>query len=308
MVTDKKQFPRWMYAALLIGAAAVWGLGTVVIKDTVESIPPGWIVGIRFLCAGALLSLVLLPRMIRTLNADHLRAGALLGVLNGMAYLFNSTGLAYTTASKSSFLTAVYCVLVPFLAWTILRKKPSIYNVSAAIICIMGVGLVSLQSTGVLALGLGDALTLVSALLLGLHLVFTSKLAPRRDILVLTAVQFVVSGLIGLAWGMVAEPWPVFQQFSPELLSNLAYLIVAASCIALLLQNIGLTRVPPAPASLFLATESIFGVAFSITLLGETLNSQMIFGFVLIFFAIVVSEYFPTSAFMKRLVAKRKGA
>lgn len=306
MTSEKKQAPRWIYAALLIGAAAIWGMGTVVIKDTVQSLPPGWIVGIRFLCAGTVLFLVLLPRMVRTLDADHLRAGALLGVLNGMAYLFNSTGLAYTTASKSSFLTAVYCVFMPFLAWTILHKRPSVYNVSAAVICIMGVGLVSLPSTGVLSIGFGDAITLVSALFLGLHLAFTSKLAPGRDILVLTAVQFVVSGLIGLAWGAASEPWPTLQQFSPELLSNLAYLIIAASCIALLLQNIGLTHVPPAPASLFLATESVFGVAFSVALLGETLSQQMMFGFVLIFFAIVVSEYFPTSKFLKRVLAKRK--
>ncbi|MEG1826486.1 MAG: DMT family transporter [Gordonibacter sp.] len=306
MNSEKRQLPRWIYAALLIAAAAIWGLSTVVIKDTVASFPPGWLVGIRFLAAGIVLSVALLPRMVRTLNADHLKTGALLGVFVGMSYLLNSTGLAYTTASKSSFLTATYCVLVPFLSWAILHKRPSVYNISAAAICILGVGLVSLQSSASFSLGLGDSITLASALFLGAHLALTSKLAPGRDILVLTALQFIVAGLMGLAWGAVSEPWPTSDQFSPDMLFNLAYMVLAASCIALLLQNIGLAHIPPAPASLFLATESVFGVAFSVLLLGEVLSSQMVFGFILIFFAIMVSEYFPTSKFMKRVLAKRQ--
>lgn len=92
----------------------------------------------------------------------------------------------------------------------------------------------------------------------------------------LTAVILVVSGLIGLAWGAASDPWPTLQQFSPRLLCNLAYLIIARAFFTF--QNIGLTHVPPAPASLFLATESVFGVAFSVALLGETLSQQMMFG------------------------------
>lgn len=305
MGSQNRQFPRWVYALLLIVAAAIWGMGTVVIKGTVDAFPPGWLVGIRFLAAGIVLSLVLLPRMVRTFNVDHLKTGTLLGIFIGLAYLCNSTGLTDTTGSKSSFLTATYCVLVPFLTWIILRKKPTIYNVSAAVICILGVGCVSLQSTGTFTLGFGDTITLVSALFLGIHLALTSKLAPRRDIMVLTAIQFTVAGIIGLTWGAIAEPMPTAAMFSPEFLWNLAYLVLAASCIALLLQNIGLAHVPPAPASLFLATESVFGVIFSIAFLGEALNTQMAFGFALIFFAIVVSEYLPTSKFVARL-AKRK--
>ncbi|MEG0476140.1 MAG: DMT family transporter [Raoultibacter sp.] len=292
--------------ALLVLAAAIWGMGTVVIKGTVTSFPPGWLVGVRFLSAGILLSLVLLPRMMRTLNADHLRTGALLGVCLGLAYLCNTTGLTDTTASKSSFLTATYCVLMPFLAWAILQKRPTAYNISAAIICVMGVGCVSLQSSGVFTLGFGDVITLISAVFLGLHLALTSKLAPRRDILVLTAVQFVVAGIMGLAWGAATEPLPDPTLFTPDLLGNLIYLVVAASCIALLLQNIGLAHVPPAPASLFLATESVFGVVFSVAFLGEALNDQMVFGFALIFLAIVVSEYLPTSKFVERLATHRR--
>ena len=36
----------------------------------------------------------------------------------------NSTGLTDTTASNSSFLTTLYCVIIPFLGWIIIRTAP----------------------------------------------------------------------------------------------------------------------------------------------------------------------------------------
>ena len=49
----------------------------------------------------------------------------------------------------------------------------------------------------------------------------------------------------------------------------------------------------PAPAALFLATESVFGVIFSVAFLGETVTALMAIGFVLIGAGIVVSEALP---------------
>ena len=66
--------------------------------------------------------------------------------------------------------------------------------------------------------------------------------------------------------------------------------------MALGLQNMAVARVDPAQASLFLATESVFGVTFSILLLGEVLTLSSFAGFALIFAGIVISEYLPLRA------------
>ena len=59
--------------------------------------------------------------------------------------------------------------------------------------------------------------------------------------------------------------------------------------MALGLQNAAVARVDPAQAALFLATESVFGVTFSILLLGEAPAISTYLGFALIFVGIVVS-------------------
>ena len=67
-------------------------------------------------------------------------------------------------------------------------------------------------------------------------------------------------------------------------------------------------RVDPAQASLFLATEAVFGVAFSILLLGEALTPSSFAGFALIFAGIVTSEYLPLRAEKKQREAAEKAA
>ena len=298
-----KKLPVWAYELMLVTAAAIWGFGTVVIKDALDVIPPFWLVGLRFLSAGALLSVVLLPRVLKALDASHLKAGGILGVLVALTYLLNTTGLAHTTASNSSFLTATYCVFAPFLTWAIMHKKPSGYNVAAGVLCFIGIGLVALPFGGPFTIGLGDGLTLASSVTCGLHIVFIAKLAPGRDMMVLTAYQFLVAGVIGCCWAAINGAPPALSSFGGEMLGSMIYLVVCATCMTLLLQNVGLAHVDPAPGSLLLATEAVFGVAFSIALLGEVLTAQIALGFVLIFASVLVSEWLPLSPFAKKKAA-----
>ena len=293
--------PQWAYKGYLLIAAAIWGMGTVVIKSTVDSFSPAWIVGVRFTLAGLILAVVLFPRLKASLNIDHLKTGGVLGVFVFLSYWTNSTGLTDTTASNSSFLTSLYCVIIPFLMWALAGPRPTRFNIAAALICVAGVGCVSFAGATDFTLRFGDAITLLSAVFLSFHVVCTSRFAPGRDIMVLTIVQFLVAGILGFIAALLFEPMPKFLSLGADTYISLAYLIVFASCIALMLQNIAIAHVEPAPASLFLATESVFGVTFSIIFLGEVLTAPLFLGFGLIFAGIVVSEYLPLRAEKKAL-------
>lgn len=286
---------------MLVLAAALWGLGTVAIKDTVGGFPPSWLVGIRFTVAGIITCVLFGPRLAelfcRRRLLDHLRCGFVLGALVACAYLMNTNGLTDTTAAKSSFLTGAYCVLVPFQAWVLTRVKPTAYNLTAGFICLAGIGLVALPGNTWqegLSLGYGDAITIGSAFFLGLQVVATSAFAKDRDIFALTAFQFLIGGFIALAFGAATEPWPTLDVLAnPVYVRNVAYITIVATCVCLLLQNVGLKHVTPSSGALLLSTESLFGVLFSVLLLGENLTSTMVCGFALIFLAVLISEWLP---------------
>lgn len=321
---QKAGVPLWTYKALLVIATAIWGLGTVVIKSTVDDIPPSWIVGVRFTAAGILLALVTFPRIKNTIgDISHWIPGAILGIFVYLSYEANSTGLAFTTASNSAFLTTLYVVIIPFLGWWLNKRRPSKYNLVAALVCIAGVGCVAYAGAaggagtaepteasdafgGVggfalagLSLNFGDLLTLLSAVFLSFHILLTAKYAPGKNMTTLTVVQFLVAGVLGLITAGATEPFPPLATLPPSAWISLGYLAVFASCLALLLQNIAVARVPAAQASLFLSFESVFGVLFSVLFLGEILTPALIGGFVLIFGSIIISECLPLRAARK---------
>ena len=133
----------------------------------------------------------------------------------------------------------------------------------------------------------------MSALLFAVRIVYVSKFSGTNDVLVLTVMQFFIGGACGVACGACFETLPPAWALTPEFFWNMAYLVIFASCVALVIQNVALAHVPPAQASLFLGLESVFGVLFSCLLLGEKVTLQMGVGFAIIFAALLVSELAP---------------
>lgn len=290
-MTSSNNIPTWIYKLLLVVATILWGLSFVVMKDTVDVIGPASLIGVRFFACGIILGVVFMRRMRAHFNRDHVIKGLIIGVVLFLAFWIQTIGLAHTTPGKNAFLTATYCVIVPFAWWALSRRRPTIFNVIAAVMCVAGVGLVS--NLGSLSMGYGDAMTLLCAFVFAIHIVLVAKFSDGCDIYVLTVYQFLFGGIAGIAIGGAVETWPTFDQITPDFLFNMAYLIIFASCIALLIQNVALAHVPPAQASLLLSLESVFGVLFSVILYGEEVTLQLLAGFALIFAAIVVSETFP---------------
>lgn len=288
----KKELPLFAYKLMLVAATVIWGASFVIMKDAVSVMEPSWLLGVRF-TATALIFLAVFWKRIRTYwGRDLLLCGLILGALLFAAYWTQTVGLKFTTPGKNAFLTAVYCVIVPFLFWGVAKRKPTIYNVAAAFLCVAGIGFVSL-SNETLTIEFGDGMTLVSSAIYAGHIVATFLIAKRNDIMAITVIQFIVAGVLGLIMGAITEPLPQTEAITPEFLFNMAYLILLASCVAIGFQNIAVAKVPPAQSAIFLALEAVFGVIFSIILINEQLTIPLIVGFALILGAVILSEAFP---------------
>lgn len=282
--------PLWVYKAMIVMATIIWGLSFVVMKDAVDVVEPGYLIGIRFIATGVLVAVLFWKNFRRALNFQAIRTGVVFGVLLFAAYWTQTVGLVYTTPGKNAFLTAVYVVLVPFLCWPLQKKRPTIFRVLAACLCLIGIGCVSAAGESLL-LGFGDLMTLVCAVFFALHIVYVNQASPRLDMMGMTAIQFLTMGVLGLVFGMFTEQPPALDALlAPDFLWNMAYLIVFSSAMGLVFQNIALAHLPATTASLLLSLESVFGVLFSVLLFGEALTPVLVLGFAIIFAGIVVSE------------------
>ena len=286
-----------IYRLLIIIATIIWGSSFVIVKDVTTYLSPAWILAVRFTSATIIMACALLKYRRLYLERTHVMFGLLFGLAMFAAYYLQTIGITDTTPGKNAFLTGTYCVIVPFLAWGIMHKRPNRYNIIAALLCIVGIGFISFGDAdsqgGILSIRFGDAMTLGCAVFYALHIVLVSLFAKGRNIYVLTMWQFI--GVAACSWlaGLILEPGPSWSNVPPEGWASLAYLTVACTTLALLFQNIGQAHIPPASASLLLSLEAVFGVAFSVALGAETLVPRIIVGFVLVFAAIVVSEVLP---------------
>lgn len=270
---------------LIVLATLIWGSTFVIMKNTLDSVPTFYLLAFRFTTAAIILGLVFWKKW-RLLNKGYLVGGAVMGVFLFAAYSVQTFGLALTTPGKNAFLTAVYCVIVPFLYWIITRRAPDKYNLAAAFLCITGVGLVSLS--GGLSINFGDVLTLIGGFVYACHIIAVSKCSQGKDVFLLTTVQFAVTAALAWVFALVFEQFPT--AVSGEAVGGLLYLAIAATAGALLFQNVGQKYTPPATAAVLLALEAPLGVGVSILAGSETLTGAMIIGFVLIFVAIICSE------------------
>lgn len=278
---------RRLAKPMLFLAAFIWGSSFFIMKESVHIIPIFYLLAIRFTGGAVLLALVCWKKW-KTFTADYLWRGAIVGGLLFLAYAIQTFGLAGTTPSKNAFLTAVYCVMVPFFYWLAAKQRPDRYNILAALLCVTGVGFVSLTSG--FTVTWGDGLTLCCAVFYAAHIVAVAKLSPKKDIYLLTVFQFAFAALYAWICGFCVQDFPDPGIFTPDILLQLAYLTVMATTVALLFQNVGQVWSDPASAAVILSLESVFGVLCSVLFYNDPVTVRLVIGFALIFIAVLCSE------------------
>ncbi|MCI7511943.1 MAG: DMT family transporter [Firmicutes bacterium] len=269
----------------LICTTLIWGTSFVVLKSALDSITPLWVLAIRFGGAALMMLAASIP-LLKKLDKQYLKGGTIMGACLAAAYTVQTYGLMYTTPGKNAFLTATYCILVPFLYWIIFGKKPDKYNIGAALICLVGMGFVCLNKD--LSVNKGDLLTVCCGLFYGLHIIVTSRHVEGKSPLLLTMIQFAVAAILCLAFALMLEPKP--QNIPSGSWLSIAYLTFMCTGVCFFLQTVGQKFTPPSAAAVIMTLESVFGTALSVAMGQEMMTFNIGLGFVLIFCAILISE------------------
>lgn len=273
----------------LFATALIWGTSFVVLKNALDSIGTLWILAIRFTAATALM-LVLIRGRLRNISPRCLAGSALMGVSLAAAYIIQTFGLYDTTPGKNAFLTATYCVLTPFLAWLFYRRRPVFSNILAAVLCLTGIGFVSL-GTGFGQLNRGDVLTLCSGLFYSLQIILMENYIDSGEAAAISAVQFLTAAVICWAGALLFETPPV--GVSARAWLEVGYLSVMCTGVCFFLQAWGMRYTPASSAAIIMTLEAVFGAIVSVLFYHEIVTGKIALGFVLIFSSVVMNELRP---------------
>ena len=286
---------KWLAIGALILVTVIWGGGFVASDMALESMKPFQIMMVRFLLASVLMGVISWgQRKGEEKLKDRsgaIKAGVLMGVTLFMGFAFQIIGLQYTTPSKNAFLTALNVVIVPFIAFVILKKKIGAKGIIGAVMSVLGVGLLSLN--GNFTVSLGDGLTLLCAVGFAFQIFFTSEFVKKYPASVLNTVQmftaFVLSAISLMIFGEND-----FQVTTQGWLSAL-YLGVVSTTICYLLQTACQKYIDETKAAIILSMESVFGTIFSILILHEVVTVRMVIGCAVILAAVIISNMSETS-------------
>lgn len=276
-----------MADAILVLTAMIWGTGFVVMKNTLDSIPPAAIIAIRYTIAAGLTALLFRRHLAGLTRSDAAR-GALVGLLLSGAYIVQTIGLSMTTAGKNAFLTTVYVLLVPFGCWLVFRQKLRKTNFIAASLMLVGIGCLSLdgESGG---LNIGDLLTILCGVFYAAHIMAVERCQRKTNTYALIVLQFAFAAAFAAAYHLLFERG-MPMSMCMDTVGSLLYLSVFSTTVAMSLQNIGQSMAPASHASILLSLESVFGALASCIFLDEAVTPRMLLGFAVIFAALVVNS------------------
>lgn len=242
--------------------------------------------GARYLLA----ALVVLPFAGRTMQSAFSREQVkwmfLAGVLLFVGSALQQLGVVYTTAGNAGFITALYVVLVPIVLFFGWRERLHWLSIAAVALAVVGAFLLS--TGGRFEVRAGDAIELGGAFFWALHVVVLGKFASKFEAMSFSVGQLAVCGLLNFGVGAFTESLPTF---SWPLVGAVLYTALFSLGLCYTLQIWAQRHTPPADAALILSLESVFAVLSGWLLLDEVLLPLQIFGCVLIFVAVLLSQF-----------------
>ncbi len=275
---------RWSDICLTALAPISWGTTYIVATEFLPSGHPLLVASLRSLPIGLLLTVGLkkLPKGIwwlRMLILGGLNIGVFQALLFVAAYRLPG-GVAATAG-------AIQPLLVGLFAWMILNHKPSKLSVLAAIAGFFGVGLLVL-GPGAQLDTIGIAAAIAGAVTMGLGIVLVKRWHPPVSLIVFTAWQLAIGGLMLLPVALVTEG--AFTALSRTNLWGFIYLGLIGTGLAYALWFRGIERLSPSAAAYLGLLSPVVATLIGYIFLQETLSTAQMIGVAVVLASVFVGQ------------------
>lgn len=262
---------------ILLGITAIWGFTFPAMKVSLGYIPPILFLAYRFGIA-SLFMLLIFRR--RALAKETFFEGFILGATLFFGHGFQIVGLKYTSASNSAFITSLYVVFTPFIAYFILGDRVRRRDGLSLGVAIIGLYLISGAS---LSFNYGDLLTILCAVSFAFQIVLVQKFG-EKDYISLAFWQIFWNFVFSTVYALVFEEFVLPVKIAPWI--GVLYTGVFATVIAFTLQVKYQKETKAHKAALIYSAEPIFGHISAFLTIGEVLSLRGYLGALLILTAI----------------------
>lgn len=289
------------YTALSI-TSVIWGVGAVLIKYSLNYTSPFTFLFYRF----AIVGIIFLPIFIYQAKKTKLQFKDLpfLILLGFMASTLNLTllfyGMKLTSAIEATFIGALSPILIIIGGAVFLKEEVTNLEKIGAVLAFTGSIFIIIQP--ILANGRLDITNLEGNIMVFLATIIWgaySLMARKREStkkstpLMLTSFTFLVGFLTIIPFFLIEKLQTAEPLFwvDPHAVPGIIYMALLGSCIGFFCYNLGFSLIEASEATIFSYLTPIFAFPLAVLWLGEKIDQWFVFGAVLIFIGVFLTEY-----------------
>jgi len=298
--SDASGNKQYLGEIVLLFVTLLWGSTFVIVKVSLDDISPMLFITIRF----AIASVLLFPLLIIKRPAFPRQVflpGLFLGVILFFGFVMQTTGLKYTLATKSGFLTGTAVIMIPVLQIFIKKSKPARGSVAGIILVVLGILFMSSGGESIYTFinelgenfNIGDLFTLFCAFFFALYIVYLDIVSRKYDFLELLFLQITVCAILGLIFSIlfsVTQVEKIRFVFTENLLFGLLYTSIFTTLVTTALQTKYQKLITPTKTGIIFSFEPVFAAMVAFMVLDERITHLGWIGALLIFTGLVVAE------------------
>ena len=280
----QKDLTKTVAPIALLTVALFWGAAFVIMKPAIEQQPIYDFLATRFTLA-AIVMIAAKPSVLKHINKDVLRTATILGLLLGGGYITQTIALQITTAAITAFLTGLYVVITPVIAWLIFRQKLDRKVFYGVVLATIGLALISING---LSIEVGQLWGLLCAVLYAAHIVGLGVWSKGRDVYAMTVVQ--LAAVAAMTWiGALTDGYQ--PPPNGDGWFAIIFTAVLATALAFFVQTWAQSKMQASRVAIILTSEIVFAAVIAVMVGQEELSLKTTIGGALMVGAMLLVEW-----------------
>lgn len=286
MSFDRKKF---MALLAILFAVVLWGYSFVSTKIVLRELPPISIAFFRQIIASIALIIFLYIKklFVRMPLKDVLllSASSFFGIV--LYFVFENTGLKYTSASNGSIIVAAVPIFTLVTEYLFYKLKITRRLVICLVLSVAGVFMVIFEEGFDFSSGStkGNVLMIGAMVAWVIYTIICKSLTEKYKGIVITAYQMIAGSILFIPF--ILRETGQWQSLSGYALANLLYLALLCSALAYYLYNFAVRGLGATVTSMFLNLIPVVSIIGGVVVLHETISLLQIGGMIIIMLSLL---------------------
>jgi len=283
----------------LTTAVICWGLSFVATKIALLSFTPFCLIFFRFFTAALFFVFLLRKTGLPEMTRKNIKSLILLAIMQpGLYFTFETIGLQYTSATKTSLIIATIPVVVLLLSSIFLKERIRRINTIGITLSLAGVALLVFggHRQNLHGMLIGDLMILGAVFSASIYMIMTRRLGQTISPVQITGIQIIFGAILffpTFLWDLPKLHW---NEIRMDSIIAVIALTLFATIGAFLCYNYALTKIPAARAAVCINGIPLVTVFGAWILLGETLSMLQFAGGGIVLISVFLANHTPKSS------------